>query len=227
MGNLRNDTPEIIEMKKYISNFHYLTQDQIPNFSVLEQVKMACEAGAKWIQYRVFPKPLEEWVDEVNIASQYCDDWGVTLSVNDSVEVALLAHDVQGVHLGMSDMDPIVAREKLGEDKVIGGSALSLEDVKFFHHAKVDYISIGPFHFTNTKKISIDPLGFNGIQTFIKQINSAIPDFDIPLIIAGGIQIKDMSEIKKLPIHGVAISSAINLAVNPKEAFKSFYNQLY
>ena len=40
-------------MQKYVSRFHYLTQD-LQHKSHLEQVITACESGANWIQYRCF-----------------------------------------------------------------------------------------------------------------------------------------------------------------------------
>ncbi|HEY5327092.1 MAG TPA: thiamine phosphate synthase, partial [Mucilaginibacter sp.] len=65
-------------MKKYISKFHYLTQD-MPHRSHIEQVNIACEAGANWIQYRCLSKPDDELIVEINNIAAICDDWGATL----------------------------------------------------------------------------------------------------------------------------------------------------
>ncbi len=52
-------------MKKYISKFHYLTQD-LPDRSHTQQVQTACEAGANWVQYRCLTKTDEELIEEIN-----------------------------------------------------------------------------------------------------------------------------------------------------------------
>jgi thiamine-phosphate pyrophosphorylase len=46
-------------MKKYISKFHYLTQD-LPNRSHAEQAATACANGANWVQYRCLSKSDDE-----------------------------------------------------------------------------------------------------------------------------------------------------------------------
>lgn len=214
-------------MKKYISKFHYLTQDLLEGFSPMQQVQMACENGAKWIQYRVMPRPEQQWIDEANEASMICDDWGTTLILNDRPDLAVYCPEVQGVHIGRNDMHPQAARELLGPDKVIGASALSIEDVKFYTEHQVDYISIGPYNYTETKKISIDPRGASGIRSFINEIHDEIPGFDIPLIVAGGIQPVDIEPVFQLGIYGVAVSSAINRSEDPGQAFRSFYKAIY
>ncbi len=84
-------------MKKYISKFHYLTQD-LPNRSHLEQVNIACGAGANWIQYRCLTKPDNELMDEINKIATVCDDWGATLIITNHYHL-LNKVDAQGVHI--------------------------------------------------------------------------------------------------------------------------------
>jgi thiamine-phosphate pyrophosphorylase len=71
-------------MKKYISKFHYITQD-LRTRSHLKQATIACEAGANWIQYRCLTKPDEELVDEINEIASLCDDWGTTLILTNHI----------------------------------------------------------------------------------------------------------------------------------------------
>lgn len=46
--------------------------------------------------------------------------------INDSVEIAIEA-DADGVHLGQEDMGVLEARKKLGNDKIIGATAKTIE----------------------------------------------------------------------------------------------------
>ena len=44
------------------------------------------------------------------------------------------------------------ARQILGKDFIIGGTANTFEDVQMHYQAGADYIGCGPFRFTTTKK---------------------------------------------------------------------------
>ena len=50
---------------------------------------------------------------------------------------------------------------------------------------------------------------------------------EIPLIAAGGVQLQNVTDLINTGIHGVAVSAAVNLAQNPKEAYKSIHQLLY
>ena len=99
-------------MKKYISKLHYLTQD-LPNLTHTQQVQLACEAGANWIQYRCFSKTDEEMLEELHPIGTICDDWGATLIVTDHSHLVHLA-DIQGVHIENVDADITLVRKQIG-----------------------------------------------------------------------------------------------------------------
>lgn len=209
-------------MKKYIAQLHYITQDNIPGFSPIQQAEAICSQGCRWLQYRTKNKKnIDDWVNEAMYIAAICDDWGTTMIINDNVEVALQVIDAQGVHLGKSDMDPVKARQQLGPDKTIGGTANSLEDIKKLTDAGVDYIGLGPFRFTNTKENLSPVLGIEGYKKIMEYAG------DIPIIAIGGIQVDDINQLMKTGIHGIAVASAINLAENPGAIYKEFHNNIY
>ena len=90
-------------MKKYISKFHYLTQD-LRSRSHLKQAIIACEAGANWIQYRCLTKTDDELIDEIHQIAAICDDWGATLILTNHYHL-LDKVDAQGVHIEDLDAD--------------------------------------------------------------------------------------------------------------------------
>jgi len=104
-------------MKKYISKFHYLTQD-LPDRSHIKQVMMACEAGANWIQYRCLTKPDDELIDEIDEIAEICDEWGATLILTNHYHL-LERVDAQGVHIEDFDADFKVIRKAIGADKTL------------------------------------------------------------------------------------------------------------
>lgn len=212
-------------MKKYISRFHYLTQD-VPGFTHLQLATAACEAGAKWIQYRSKNKSSKEaWLEEAAGLEAICDDWGVTLIICSGVEICAELGEAQGVHLERGDMPVAEARKILGPDKTIGGSAHTLDDVLAAYDAGADYVGLGPHKPTRTIKHANEFLTTDDYHRIADEL--AKRNVDIPLIAAGGIQVQDVDDLLKANIFGVAVSSAINLNENPAAAYKAFHKKLH
>lgn len=211
-------------MKKYISKFHYLTQD-LSHRSHIEQTEIACKAGANWIQYRCFTKSDEELIEELHQVASICDDWGATLILTDHYHL-LDQVDAQGVHLENMNADLQNIREIISDEKTLGASANSIEDIQRIHTAGVvDYIGCGPFSMTKTKPNDYPLLGINGYRDLIRNMNEL--GINIPLLAVGGISIDDTEALINTGIFGIAVSSAVNMADDPGQAFKDFYKKIY
>ncbi|MDB5025242.1 MAG: thiamine phosphate synthase [Mucilaginibacter sp.] len=207
-------------MKKYISKFHYLTQD-LPHRSHSEQAQIACQAGANWIQYRCLTKPDDELIDEINEIAAICDEWGATLMVTNHYEL-LDRVDAQGVHVEDFDADLIAIRKYIGDEKTLGASATHVEQLlQVQNTGVVDYCGYGPFAHTDTKPNDNPLLGFEAYRTLQKH------PVEIPLIAVGGIQLDDVEPLLATGIYGIAVSGAINLAPDPGMALKEFYRKIY
>jgi len=211
-------------MKKYISKFHYLTQD-LPHRSHVEQTAIACKSGANWIQYRCLSKPDSELIDELHQVASICDDWGATLILTNHYHL-LDQVDAQGVHLEDMQADFIKIREIISDEKTLGASANTFEDIqRIYSSGAVDYIGCGPFSLTRTKPNDYPMLGINGYAELrTKMTDSGI---DIPLIAVGGIKTQDTEPLLNTGIHGIAVSASVNLAEDPAEAIKDFYKKIY
>jgi len=208
-------------MKKYISKFHYLTQD-LPNRSHLEQVNIACETGANWIQYRCLSKTDEELVNEINDIAAVCDDWGATLILTNHYHL-LDRVDAQGVHIEDFDADFEAIRLSIGDDKTLGASATNIAALQAVQQSDVvDYCGYGPFAHTDTKPNNKPLLGFEGYRELQKH-----PEIDIPVIAVGGIQLNDVEPLLETGVYGLAVSAAVNLATDSGAALKAFYQKIY
>jgi thiamine-phosphate pyrophosphorylase len=208
-------------MKKYISKFHYLTQD-LPSRSHLEQVNIACEAGANWIQYRCLTKPDDELIDEIEEIADVCDEWGITLILTNHYHL-LDRVDAQGVHIEDFDADLEEIRVSIGYDKTLGASATNIERLLAVQNTGVvDYCGYGPFAHTDTKPNNSPLLGFEGYRELQQH-----PEIKIPVIAVGGIQMADVDTLLETGIYGIAASAGVNLAINPAKALKEFYKKIY
>jgi thiamine-phosphate pyrophosphorylase len=169
----------------------------------------------KWIQLRVKGKPVEQWKLIARQVQDICRGYQATLIVNDNVEIAREI-SAQGVHLGLNDMPIDKAREILGPEFIIGGTANTSREVELQLDRGADYIGIGPFRFTETKKQLSPELGLEGIRLLAEQFP------DVPLIAVGGIVLQDVNALMGIDIRGIAVSSAINKHPDPQGTARQF-----
>jgi thiamine-phosphate pyrophosphorylase len=207
-------------MKKYISKFHYLTQD-LPNRSHVEQAQIACEAGANWIQYRCLTKNDDELIAEISQVASICDDWGATLILTNHYHL-LDTVDAQGVHIEDFDADFAAIRKVITDEKTLGASATNIEALlRIQNTGLVDYCGYGPFAHTDTKPNNKALLGYQGYRALERQ------PIEIPVIAVGGVQLKDIEPLMQTGIYGIAVSAAINLSFDPGAMVKEIYRKVY
>jgi thiamine-phosphate pyrophosphorylase len=205
-----------------ISHLHYITQD-IEGVPHQELTLNACIAGIDWVQLRVKNRSYNEWLDIAHKTEMICRKYHAKLIVNDNVVIAK-AIKADGVHLGKSDMSPREARQELGSNAIIGGTANSFEDIKLLSDEGVDYIGLGPFRFTTTKENLSPVLGLEGYKKIIEHCKKN--GISIPIIAIGGIKLEDIKPISETGVYGIAVASAISAAPNMFETAKRFKSKV-
>ena len=201
-------------MQKTIEQLQYITHTA-PSLTHPQLAEAACKGGVKWIQLRVKDQAHDEWLAIAQATKSICDTYGATLIINDNVEIAQ-AVSASGVHLGKKDMCPRQAREILGNDYIIGGTANTFEDIKQCYEAGVDYVGVGPFRFTITKENLSPILGLEGYADIIRVCREN--HIDVPIFAIGGIRVEDVREIMSTGVHGIAIGTGIGLGNAPDNA---------
>lgn len=86
-----------------------------------EAVRDAIKGGATFIQYREKEANADEFTRQAEKIKAVTDEYKVPFVINDEVEIAAEL-DVDGVHIGQSDVSLLQARKILGENKIIGVS---------------------------------------------------------------------------------------------------------
>jgi thiamine-phosphate pyrophosphorylase len=197
-----------------ISRLQYITNYQSET-SHLNQVKEVVKAGIKWIQFRPKESDKATILNEGNKIAEFCKQHSVVFIMNDSVDFAVKLN-ADGVHLGKNDMSPKEARKILGDNKIIGGTSNTAVDIVDLINQGVNYVGLGPFKFTKTKKNLSPVLGINGYNQIIDALKEK--GCNIPVIAIGGIKEEDIIPLQNTGIHGVAISSLISEAesISPK-----------
>lgn len=209
-------------MKKFIEKLQFITHD-IEQHSHIDQARIACEAGAKWIQYRCLTKSDEELLKDINVIAEICDDWGATLIVTDHIHLNGKA-DIQGFHIEDMEADFRKLRLELGEAITIGGSSNTVEGLLRIAEEGADYAGFGPFKVTTTKPNNAPLLGFEGYKNAMSTLNSQ--GIELPVLAVGGITLTDIDQLMSTGIFGIAASSAINQAENMRDAYLDFYDKV-
>ena len=165
--------------------------------------------GATFLQIREKDLDANSFEAEAARLKALCARYKVPYVVNDSVEIAM-AIDADGVHVGQSDIKGRDIRGMIGPDKILGISAGTIEEAIAAEKAGADYIGVGAVFATGTKKnarnLSIEAL---------KEISSAV---SIPVVAIGGINERNLMELKGSGVDGVAVVSAIFAAKDPGKA---------
>ena len=118
-----------------------------------------------------------------------------------------------GVHVGQSDMEALDVRKVLGDDKIIGVSAQTVEQAELAEKHGADYLGVGAMFHTGTK-LDAEEVSREAAQ----EITAAV---DIPVVAIGGINKKNILELKGTGVDGVALVSAIFGAENIEEECKT------
>ncbi len=190
--------------------------------SDVEFIHRALKGGAKWIQLRQKDFFTEQIIANAQKVKELCQKYNAIFIIDDNVEICKEL-DLNGVHLGKNDMPIEKAREILGPEKIIGSTCNTIEDILNVYQ-KCDYIGLGPFRFTSTKKNLSTILGLEGYQKIFDYLKKN--NINIPITTIGGICLEDIENLQKVGVKSVAISSQILLSQNIEEKTKAFLSQL-
>ncbi len=168
--------------------------------TLIEQIESALVGGITFLQLREKDLSEDLFVQEARKVKELCVRYGVPLVVNDNVQVALLCN-ADGVHLGQEDMSPVEARKILGNDKIVGVSAHTVEEAIKAEKDGADYIGVGAVFTTQTKA--------DATSVSREELSTICRTVSIPTVAIGGISYENIEQLQGTGIAGVAVVSAI------------------
>lgn len=191
--------------------------------AIIAQVQAVLAGGCKWIQLRMKNASRDEIIETAKALKPICAEAEAILVIDDHVDIAKEL-ELDGVHLGKSDMNVKDARETLGEKFIIGATANTLDDVMSFSPVDVDYIGLGPYKFTTTKANLSPIIELDSYANIVKV--AANSKREIPIVAIGGIEHSDIERIMSTGVDGVAVSGALINADDTTAATKLMIDQL-
>jgi len=205
-------------MKK-IGRLHLLTDVVLQSrFSHEDLARLGIAGGADTIQLREKGGSTRHMIEVAKGMAAVCRQAGVSFIVNDRIDVAL-ASEADGVHLGQSDFPIPLARRLLGEDKLIGGSAATLDEAESCLAEGADYVGFGPVYPT-TSKGDAGPVSGREV---LRQVVETIP---LPIIAIGGVTTEKVLEVMKAGAYGIAVISAVCCQIDPEGATRALREEL-
>ncbi len=171
----------------------------------------AIEGGADVVQLRDKTASSLQLYKAALKIRQLTREAGVVFIMNDRLDIAMAA-DADGVHVGQYDMPAAVARQLLGQAKILGVSVGTLEEATEAEKDGADYLGVGPiFEARTTKSDARGPIGLG----LLRDIRSACTT---KVVAVGGVSHSNAAEVIRAGAHAVAVISAVVGAENVRKA---------
>ena len=168
--------------------------------SLEQQIEEAIKAGVTLVQLREKNMAEADFIKEARRVKALTSRYRIPLIINDNVEVAL-ASGADGVHVGQGDLDAVKVREMLGQDKILGVTAKTVEQALRAQDQGADYLGSGAV-FGSATKTDACPMTMERLR----EITAAV---SIPVVAIGGINQANIMELAGSGVAGIAVVSGI------------------
>jgi len=168
----------------------------------LDAIASALQGGVDIVILRELAYPDNVVVEIASKIRILCDEYGATFIVNNRSDIAMIV-EADGVHLGQNDISPQDARTVLGENAIIGKSTHNPDEVIQAVNEGVDYITFEPI--ADDKFV---------VEEYILWVNENI---DVPVFLAGEINLKNINNIIQKGTKRIALTNAIMYAQVPED----------
>jgi len=199
-------------MNKKISGYYFITDANLTQKSVFDDVVCALNAGVGIIQYREKNRSTRMMYEEANRLRKIIRN--ALFIINDRVDICL-AVDADGVHVGSEDLPVSIVRKIIGQQKIIGATVHSVEEAIEAEKNSADYVAVSPIYFTGTKPDARLPVGIR-VLSDVKRVVS------VPVVAIGGITIENAPDIIKAGADAVCAISAVLCAENISAEIEKF-----
>ncbi len=170
-------------------------------------VAAALRGGVDVVQLRVKDAIDDELAPVARELRELCAEHDALFVVNDSPALAA-AVSADGVHVGQGDASVADARRTVGEDKLVGFSVQTAEDLRV--DVGADYLGVGPIFDTPTKP---GPTGAG-----LELVRAAAEGVSLPWFAIGGVDETTIDSVVEAGATRVAVVRAIADAADPEAA---------
>ena len=202
-----------IRNKKFI---YLISPNKIKNRSFYISLNLVLKSNkVKFFQLRLKKENIKKKIIIAKKILKICKKNRVKLIINDNPSLVLKVN-AHGCHLGQKDMNIIKARKLIG-NKIIGVTCHnSIKLSKIAVRNKADYIALGAFNNSKTKKIK-----YRASINLLRKVKKITKT---PVVAIGGINSSNYKNLLLNKANFLAISGYIwnNNKLKPIEAIKLF-----
>jgi thiamine-phosphate pyrophosphorylase len=191
----------------------YLVCDERPDAFL----RSALRGGVDIVQLRMKHAPEASMVQVARRFAAVCSELGALFIVNDRPSVALAA-GADGVHIGQDDVPLAQARRVVGEERLVGLSTHTPDQVNAAMTAGVDYIGVGPVHATPTKP------GRPAVG--LERVRYAAQHATLPFFAIGGVSAETLEAVRDAGASRIAVVRALTRAEDVEAAARQLRSAL-
>ena len=199
-----------INKKKFI---YLISPTKINKSFYQDLIKVLQEKKVSFFQLRLKKGSLKKKLIIGEKIQRICKKFNVKFLINDNALIAKRLN-ADGCHLGQKDMKLSEARKLIG-NKIIGVTCHnSVKLTKVAVKNKADYIALGAFNYSKTKKIK-----FKASINLLRKVKKITK---IPVVAIGGVNSDNYKKLLLNKANFLAISGYIwnNKKLKPTEAIK-------
>jgi len=199
-----------INKKKFI---YLISPTKINKTFYQDLTKILQQKKVSFFQLRLKKETLKKKIIIGEKIKKICKKFNVKFLINDDVYIAYKLN-ADGCHLGQKDMNINKARKLIG-NKIIGVTCHnSIKLTKIAIKNKADYIALGGFNYSKTKKIK-----YRASISLLKKVKKITKT---PVVVIGGINSDNYKKLLLNKANFLAISGYIwnNKKLKPTEAIK-------
>lgn len=198
-------------------DIHLLTNCNNYSDEYLQFIDTCAFAGITHLQLRQKNWQFKELLAFGKELKTILAKYQIPLIINDNLNLALEL-DAEGLHLGQSDISVKMARDVLGEHKIIGLSIESIEELYIANQlASIDYVAASAVFQSKTKHNLRKIWGLDGLTQFCNISKH-------PVVAIGGIDCINAKQVIVTGVTGIAVISAIHEAHDPKQYIQELIN---
>ena len=205
------------KLKKALKLYLVTDSDILKGRDFYKVIEDSMKAGVTIVQLREKDADGKEFLEKAMKLRELTRKYNVSFIINDRVDIAMLC-DAYCIHVVKSDIDAVSVRKLIGEDKIIGVSARSVEEAKKAKEDGANYLGIGAMFSTSTKLDAKD-VSFDTLNNIINEV-------DLPFVLIGGINLDNVCQLKQFNPDGYALVSGILGAQDIKSRVKSWYEKI-
>ncbi|WP_461535685.1 thiamine phosphate synthase [Spongorhabdus nitratireducens] len=197
-----------------ITDEHLLPDDK----SMYDTVERMLEGGAGILQYRDKSDDHDKRLRQALMLKELCHRYQIPFIINDDIELTLES-GADGVHLGQQDDVLMKARNRLGQQHIIGISCNGdLNLARTAQRDGADYVAFGRMFPTRTKA--------DALPCELSVLSEASTELKVPIVAIGGITLDNAPQLVAAGARQLAVINNLITAPDVTQRARAFCDLL-